>query len=152
VHELVSLAGGASQEAWGFTFADRRLVLRRDMGGSLHDYGTDRYDEYRVIETAHRAGVLVPEPLAYTDDLLCRAASLAPVILVILRFCQGLAIGGLWGGAVLVATENAPPNRRGFYGCFAKLGVPVGVILANVRCQVAAACRHASSGGSSIAC
>ena len=58
--------------------------------------------------------------------------SLAPVILVILRFCQGLAIGGLWGGAVLIATENSPPNRRGFYGCFAQLGVPVGVILANV--------------------
>jgi aminoglycoside phosphotransferase (APT) family kinase protein len=74
VHDLVCLAGGASQEAWSFTFADRRLVLRRDMGGSLHDYGTDRYDEYRVIQTAHRAGVLVPEPLAYTDDLLGRAA------------------------------------------------------------------------------
>jgi aminoglycoside phosphotransferase (APT) family kinase protein len=74
VHDLVSLAGGASQEAWGFTFAGRRLVLRRDMGGSLHDYGTDRYDEYRVIQAAHRAGVLVPEPLAYTDDLLGRAA------------------------------------------------------------------------------
>ena len=74
VHDLVCLAGGASQEAWGFTFADRRLVLRRDMGGSLLDYGTDRYDEFRVIQTVHRGGVLVPEPLAYTDDLLGRAA------------------------------------------------------------------------------
>jgi MHS family shikimate/dehydroshikimate transporter-like MFS transporter len=58
--------------------------------------------------------------------------SLAPVVLVILRFCQGLAVGGLWGGAVLIATENAPQNRRGFYGSFAQLGVPVGVIFANV--------------------
>ena len=74
VYELVCLAGGASQEAWGFTFADRRLVLRRDMGGALLDYGTDRFDEFRVIQTVYRAGVLVPEPLAYTDDLLGRAA------------------------------------------------------------------------------
>ena len=74
VHDLVQLAGGASQEAWGFTFADRRLVLRRDMGGSLFEYGTDRHDEFRVIRAAHRAGVLVPGPLAYTDDLLGCAA------------------------------------------------------------------------------
>ena len=64
VHDLVCLAGGASQEAWGLTCANRRLVLRRDMGGALLDYGTDRYDEFRVIQTVHRAGVLVPEPLA----------------------------------------------------------------------------------------
>jgi metabolite-proton symporter len=56
---------------------------------------------------------------------------LAPIILVILRFAQGLAVGGQWGGAVLIATESAPRNRRGFYGSFAQVGVPAGVILAN---------------------
>lgn len=57
---------------------------------------------------------------------------LAPIILVALRFVQGLAVGGQWGGAVLLATESAPRNRRGFYGSFAQIGVPVGVILANL--------------------
>jgi metabolite-proton symporter len=57
---------------------------------------------------------------------------LAPIILVLLRFVQGLAVGGQWGGAVLLATESAPANRRGFYGSFAQVGVPVGVILANL--------------------
>lgn len=57
---------------------------------------------------------------------------LAPIILVVLRFAQGLAVGGQWGGAVLIATESAPRDRRGFYGSFAQVGVPVGVILANM--------------------
>ena len=56
----------------------------------------------------------------------------APLMLVMLRFVQGLAIGGQWGGAVLLATESAPPNKRGFYGGFAQAGAPVGVVLANV--------------------
>lgn len=57
---------------------------------------------------------------------------LAPILLVFLRFLQGLAVGGQWGGAVLIATENAPANKRGFYGSFAQLGVPAGVLLSNV--------------------
>ncbi|HRO03017.1 MAG TPA: MFS transporter [Terricaulis sp.] len=56
----------------------------------------------------------------------------APLMLVALRFIQGLAIGGQWGGAALMAIENAPPNKRGFYGSFVQIGVPVGVIAANV--------------------
>lgn len=55
----------------------------------------------------------------------------AAIALFVLRFCQGLAIGGQWGGAVLLATEYAPANRRGFYGSFAQMGVPVGLILGN---------------------
>jgi MFS transporter, MHS family, shikimate and dehydroshikimate transport protein len=57
---------------------------------------------------------------------------LAPMVLFILRFCQGLAIGGQWGGAVLLATEYAPPDRRGLFGSLAQTGVPVGVILGNL--------------------
>jgi len=53
-------------------------------------------------------------------------------LLIALRFVQGLAIGGQWGGAVLIITENAPPTRRGFYGSFAQVGAPAGVILANL--------------------
>jgi MFS family permease len=56
----------------------------------------------------------------------------APVLLIVLRFVQGLAIGGQWGGAMLLVTETAPAGRRGFYGAFAQAGVPVGVVLANL--------------------
>ena len=56
----------------------------------------------------------------------------APILLTSLRFVQGLAIGGQWGGAMLLVTESAPPNQRGYYGAFAQAGAPVGVILANL--------------------
>lgn len=56
----------------------------------------------------------------------------APIILTVLRFVQGLAVGGQWGGAVLLATEFAPKHRRGLYGSFAQIGVPIGVLLGNV--------------------
>ena len=56
----------------------------------------------------------------------------APILLTSLRFAQGLAIGGQWGGAMLLVTESAPPDKRGYYGAFAQAGAPIGVILANL--------------------
>jgi MFS family permease len=60
------------------------------------------------------------------------AGALAPLALVALRLMQGLAVGGQWGGAILLATESAPKSRRGLYGSIAQAGVPVGVVLANL--------------------
>ena len=57
---------------------------------------------------------------------------LAPLMLVLLRFAQGLALGGEWSGAALLATENAPANKRAIYGTFPQLGAPIGFIIANV--------------------
>jgi MFS family permease len=57
---------------------------------------------------------------------------IAPLMLVLLRFAQGLAIGGQWGGAMLLVTESAPPDKRGWYGAYAQAGAPIGVILANL--------------------
>ena len=57
---------------------------------------------------------------------------LAPILLVILRAAQGLAVGGQYGGAMLLVTENAPPHRRGFYGSFSHIGPSLAVILSNV--------------------
>ena len=51
---------------------------------------------------------------------------LAPLLLAICRFGQGLGLGGEWGGAVLLAIENAPPGRRAWYGMFPQLGAPIG--------------------------
>ncbi|MFD9669072.1 MFS transporter [Rhodococcus sp. NPDC059968] len=56
----------------------------------------------------------------------------APILLVTLRFVQGIGVGGEWGGAVLMAVEHAPANRKGFYGGFPQMGVPGGLILANL--------------------
>lgn len=53
----------------------------------------------------------------------------APIMLVAMRFCQGLGVGGEWGGAVLMVVESAPPDKRGFYGAFPQLGVPLGLLL-----------------------
>lgn len=50
----------------------------------------------------------------------------APVLLVLLRIGQGLGLGGEWGGAVLLATEHAPPGKRAWYGMFPQLGAPLG--------------------------
>src|SRR6201991_1519437 len=50
----------------------------------------------------------------------------APLLLAICRFGQGLGLGGEWGGAVLLAIENAPPGRRAWYGMFPQLGAPLG--------------------------
>src|SRR4249919_521403 len=51
---------------------------------------------------------------------------LAPLLLALCRFGQGLGLGGEWGGAVLLAVENAPPGQRAWYGMFPQLGAPVG--------------------------
>jgi metabolite-proton symporter len=55
--------------------------------------------------------------------------TLAPVLLAMCRFGQGLGLGGEWGGAVLLATENAPPGKRAWYGMFPQLGAPLGFLL-----------------------
>ncbi|HTC52911.1 MAG TPA: MFS transporter [Steroidobacteraceae bacterium] len=52
----------------------------------------------------------------------------APVLLAVLRFGQGFGLGGEWGGAVLLATENAPPGRAAIYGMFPQLGAPLGFL------------------------
>ncbi|MEZ5939398.1 MAG: MFS transporter [Hyphomonadaceae bacterium] len=59
------------------------------------------------------------------------AGWLAPLLLCLLRFGQGLGLGGEWGGAALLAVENAPPGWKARYGMFPQLGAPVGFIAAN---------------------
>jgi MFS transporter, MHS family, shikimate and dehydroshikimate transport protein len=57
---------------------------------------------------------------------------MAAVLLVILRIAQGFGVGGEWGGAVLMAIEHAPPGKRGYYGSWPQIGVPAGLLLANL--------------------
>ncbi len=55
----------------------------------------------------------------------------APLLLALCRFGQGLGLGGEWGGAILLATENAPPGKKSWFGMFPQLGAPLGFILSS---------------------
>jgi metabolite-proton symporter len=56
----------------------------------------------------------------------------APILLALCRFGQGFGLGGEWGGAILLATENAPPGKRDWYGMFPQLGAPLGFLCSGV--------------------
>lgn len=56
----------------------------------------------------------------------------APILLVVLRFIQGIGLGGEWGAAAVMAVEHAPPHRRGFFGSWPQMGVPAGMLTANL--------------------
>jgi len=57
---------------------------------------------------------------------------LAPILLAVLRTVQGLGVGGEWGGAALLAVENSPEDRRGYFGSWPQMGVPAGLFLSTV--------------------
>src|SRR6478735_8695891 len=61
-------------------------------------------------------------------DRIGRKATLVAALLTMGRFGQGLGLGGEWGGAVLLAVENAPPGKRAWYGMFPQLGAPIGFL------------------------
>ncbi|ANY08705.1 MFS transporter [Pseudonocardia sp. HH130630-07] len=63
----------------------------------------------------------------------------APILLVTLRFLQGFGVGGEWGGAALMAVEHAPAHRRGFYGSWPQVGVPLGLVLGTATFAVLSA-------------
>jgi metabolite-proton symporter len=105
--------------------------IARPVGGILFGHFGDRFGRKRALVAA----LMIMGTATTLIGLLpsYRAIGLAaPLLLIVLRFAQGLAVGGQWGGAVLMAVESAPPGKRGYFGSFPQLGVPVGVILANL--------------------
>src|ERR671912_612630 len=102
----------------------------RPVGGVLFGHFGDRMGRKRTLVTA----LLLMGVATTLVGLLPTYSTIglwAAVALFVLRICQGLAVGGQWGGAMLLATEYAPPDRRGFYGSFAQVGVPIGLVLGN---------------------
>ena len=94
---------------------DRRVHVgrRRGLPTEHHEVDLRGADKVDVQPVAHEA------------------AELAPLLLALARFGQGLGLGGEWGGAALLATENAPPRKRALYGSFPQLGAPIGFFFAN---------------------
>lgn len=104
--------------------------LARPVGGALFGHFGDRFGRKTTLVIA----LLIMGSASTLIGLLPGYAvlgDLAPLLLVILRFVQGLAVGGQWGGAVLLTVESAPPEKRGYFGSFAQIGVPIGLVLAN---------------------
>ena len=104
--------------------------VARPVGGALFGHFGDRLGRKPTLVIALLT-MGVATTLVGALPTFATIGVLAPILLFVLRFCQGLAVGGQWGGAVLLATEYAPPDKRGFYGSFAQVGVPVGLVLGN---------------------
>jgi metabolite-proton symporter len=105
--------------------------IARPVGGVVFGHFGDRIGRKRALVAA----LLLMGAATTLIGLLPPYAMVgvaAPLALIVLRFAQGLAVGGQWGGAALLAIESAPPGKRGFYGSFAQMGVPAGVVLANL--------------------
>jgi metabolite-proton symporter len=105
--------------------------LFRPIGGMVFGHFGDRMGRKKllVIAMVMMGSATTLIGLLPTFDAI---GVVAPVLLVLLRCVQGLAIGGQYGGAMLLVTENAPPHKRGFYGSFAQMGPSLAVILSNV--------------------
>ena len=114
----------------------------RPLGGLIFGHLGDKIGRKKALMTTLMmmgvATVCVGLLPSYT-----KVGLLAPVLLVLLRVVQGVAVGGEWGGAVLMAGEHAPEGRRTFFASFAQLGSPAGLILSLVAFRAVTSMDHA---------
>ena len=123
-----SLPPAVAQLAAFSTFAVG--FIARPVGGILFGHFGDKIGRKRALVTAMLLMGLATTAVGLLPSYATIGVA-APVLLIVLRFLQGMAVGGQWGGAALLAIENAPAHRKGFFGSFAQMGVPAGVVLAN---------------------
>jgi metabolite-proton symporter len=104
--------------------------VARPLGAILFGHFGDRIGRKRmlIVSLVVMGGATVAVGLIPSYESI---GVLAPVLLVTARFAQGIGLGGEWGGAVLLATEYAPPGKRGLYSAFPQLGPAVGFVLGN---------------------
>lgn len=105
--------------------------IARPLGGIVFGHFGDRYGRKKLLQFS----LLLVGISTFLMGCLPGFDSwgyFAPVALVLLRFLQGFALGGEWGGAVLLISEHSPKDRRGFYASFPQAAAPVGNILATV--------------------
>ncbi len=104
--------------------------IARPLGGIVFGHYGDRVGRKNVLV----ATLLLMGIATFAIGLLPTHAVIgawAPVLLVLLRFLQGLGLGGEWGGAVLMTLESGDPRRRGLNASWPQVGVPIGLLLAN---------------------
>lgn len=105
--------------------------LARPVGGVIFGQMGDRVGRKATLVTT----MLIMGIASTLVGLLPTSAQvgvLAPIMLVVLRLLQGVAVGGEWGGAALMALEHSPSHRRGFSASFANMGGPAGAVLATI--------------------
>ncbi|HTR28412.1 MAG TPA: MFS transporter [Puia sp.] len=102
----------------------------RPLGAALFGHFGDRKGRKATLVAA----LMTMGPSTVAIGLLPTYASIgiaAPILLALFRFGQGLGLGGEWGGAVLLATENAPAGKKAWFGMFPQLGAPIGFIFSS---------------------
>ena len=101
----------------------------RPLGAIIAGHLGDRYGRKKILVLTL---ILMGAATALIGVLptYATAGILAPILLVLLRVIQGFSAGGEWGGAALMAVEHAPDHRRGYFGAYPQIGVPIGMILA----------------------
>jgi MFS family permease len=106
-------------------------IIARPVGGVLWGHFGDRVGRKAMLV----ASLVLMGAATVGVGLLPTYAQigvLAPILLVVMRLLQGVSAGGEWGGAALMAVEHAPSGKRGAYGSFSQVGVPAGLILAQL--------------------
>src|SRR6185369_2610852 len=102
--------------------------VARPIGSALFGHFGDRIGRKRTLVLALLT-MGISTFVIGTLPSYARIGLAAPVLLALCRFGQGIGLGGEWGGAVLLAVENAPPKKRALYGMFPQLGAPLGFLL-----------------------
>jgi MFS family permease len=118
------------------TFA--AAYVARIAGAALFGHFGDRLGRKSMLLTS----LLAMGAATFAIGLLPDYATIgiaAPLLLLALRIIQGLALGGEWGGAVLMVVEHSPKDKRGFYGSLVQVGVPAGTLIANLVFVIVAA-------------
>lgn len=101
--------------------------IARPLGAAIFGHFGDRKGRKATLVAA----LMTMGPSTVAIGLLPTYESigiLAPLLLALFRFGQGIGLGGEWGGAVLLATENAPQGKKAWYGMFPQLGAPIGLL------------------------
>lgn len=105
--------------------------VARPLGGVVFGHFGDKYGRKKLLQFA----ILLVGAVTFLMGCLPTYAQIgvwAPILLVVLRFMQGFAVGGEWGGAVLLVAEHSPADKRGFWASWPQAAVPVGNMLATV--------------------
>ncbi|OHV15563.1 MFS transporter [Methylorubrum extorquens] len=102
----------------------------RPLGAVLFGHLGDRRGRREALTAAMLLMAISTASIGLLPDY-AHAGWIAPALLGLLRFGQGLGLGGQWGGAALLAVENAPEGRKGLYGATPQLGAPLGFVAAN---------------------